>query len=44
MSISGSTTATGGEWKHFEPEASFGTNVNVPESKALESYDDVRVS
>ena len=28
-----------GEWKHFEPEGSFGTNVSAPEEKVLEGYD-----
>jgi hypothetical protein len=28
-----------GEWKRFEPEPSFGTNVSVPEAKVLEGYD-----
>ena len=33
-----------GEWTLFEPEASFGTDVNVPEAKALEGYDVVTFS
>lgn len=28
-----------GEWRHVEPEASFGINVQMPEAKALEGYD-----
>jgi hypothetical protein len=28
-----------GEWRLFEPEASFGTDVKVPEAKVLEGYD-----
>jgi hypothetical protein len=28
-----------GEWRRFEPEPSFGTNVSVPEVKVLEGYD-----
>ena len=28
-----------GEWTSFDPEASFGTNVSVPEAKVLEGYD-----
>ena len=34
----------GGEWTHFEPEASFGTDVNLPEAKVLEGYDVVTFS
>ena len=33
-----------GEWTHFEPEASFGTNVSVPEAKVLEGFDVVTFS
>jgi hypothetical protein len=33
-----------GEWMRFEPEPSFGTNVNVPEAKVLEGYDVVTFS
>jgi hypothetical protein len=33
-----------GEWKHFEPEVSFGTDVNIPESKSFEGYDVVTFS
>lgn len=33
-----------GEWKRFEPEESFGTNVIVPEAKVLEGYDVVTFS
>ncbi|MFN8061307.1 MAG: hypothetical protein U0Q12_19255 [Vicinamibacterales bacterium] len=29
----------GAEWTRFEPEASFGTNVRVPDSKEIEGYD-----
>jgi len=28
-----------GEWRHFEPEPSFGLDVHVPEAKVLEGYD-----
>ena len=33
-----------GEWTHFDPEASFGTDVNVPEARVLEGYDVVTFS
>ena len=32
------------EWKSFEPEASFPTNIEVPDSKNLEGYDVVTFS
>ena len=32
-------TDNSGEWRRFEPESSFGTNVSVPEAKVLEGYD-----
>jgi hypothetical protein len=28
-----------GNWMHFEPEPSFGTNVKIPETKVFEGYD-----
>jgi hypothetical protein len=33
-----------GEWMRFEPVASFGTNVSVPQAKVLEGYDVVSFS
>lgn len=33
-----------GEWRRFEPEPSFGTNVSVPEARVFEGYDVVTFS
>jgi hypothetical protein len=33
-----------GDWTQFEPEASFGTNVSLPEAKVFQGYDVVTFS